>query len=232
MRSRSERSQSRRKASLAAVPEMQRGIDQYIDSVSEKHRLHRKIKFLLDVRGLVIINKMGGDYVEFGVYRGEMMYAAAKVLSPHVKRFIGLDTFRGLPKPRTGDDKLFVFESWGFMASPRKTAESMMSGYRTSLIEGDFRTKKVRSEFEATRPDISVLTVDCNWPSSVEAAFEMSTPFLKSGSVIFIDDYFVATRYPNFNNPILDRCASVNNLKLVEFMTYPPSARAFLVERK
>lgn len=212
--------------------ELKQSIDMYIETLSEKHRMHRKIKFLLDVRGLVVINKMGGDYVEFGVYRGEMMYAAAKVLSPHVTRFIGLDTFSGLPKPRTGDDKLFVFEKWGFMAARKSMVEEVMSEFATSLIEGDFREESSARAFNDLAPSISILSVDCNWPSSVEAAFELSAPFIKSGTIVFIDDYFVATRFPNFNDPILDRCAASHDFKLVEFMTYPPSARAFLVEKK
>jgi len=214
-----------------SVTKMQRSIDDHIGLISERHRMHRKIKFLLDVRGLVIINKMGGDYVEFGVYRGEMMYSAARVLSPHIERFIGLDTFTGLPEPQQEDDRLFVFESWGFMASPKTVACGMMDEYNTVLIEGDFRQKKTQTAFTDTKPTISVMTIDCNWPSSVEAAFDMSASFLKSGSIIFIDDYFVATSSPNFNDPILKKAAEEKGLRLVDFMTYPPSARAFLVEQ-
>ena len=82
------------------VGDIAQSIDAYIDKISEGHRMHRKVKFLLDVRGLLVINKLEGDYVEFGFYRGEMMYAAARILAPRIRRYIGLDTFTGLPKPQ------------------------------------------------------------------------------------------------------------------------------------
>jgi hypothetical protein len=215
---------------LQKTDEVIKQLDDYIIKLEEGHRMHRKIKFLLDIRGLLVINKMTGDYVEFGIYRGEMMYSAAKIIGKWINRFIGLDTFAGLPKPLEGDDKLFVFESWGFMACPKVRVEEIMKGFNTLLIEGDFRDGDVTRTFREQAKTISVLTIDCNWPSSVEAALHMSAPYLRSGSIIFIDDYFVATKYPNFNDPILKEVTCKNGFRLVEFMTYPPSARAFIVE--
>ena len=210
---------------------LKQAIDIYIDKLSEGHRLHRKIKFLLDVRGLLIVNKIEGDYVEFGVYRGEMMYAAARILSPHIRKYIGLDTFAGLPKPCEKDSEIFVFESPGFMASPREVADTMMSGFNTTLIEGDFRLKEVQRKFKASVSKISIVTLDCNWPSSGEAAMNIIAPFLQNGSIVFNDDFFVGTRYSNFNGPILKQISQEYALKFVEFMTYPPAGRGFIVEK-
>lgn len=213
------------------VSEMRRTLNQCIGLLEEKHRMHRKIRFLLDIRGLLVANKIEGDYVEFGVFRGEMMYAAAKILSPHTTRYIGLDTFTGLPKPQEDDASLFLFEAAGFMASPKKVTETIMAGYPTILIQGDFREESIQEQFHAQAPKISVLTIDCNWPSSVRAALRISTPYLQPGSIIFTDDYFVAAHAPNFNNPILEQASQESGFKFVEYMTYPPCARAFLVEQ-
>ncbi len=192
--------------------------------------MHRKIQFLLDIRGLLIINKIKGDYVEFGVYRGEMMYSAAQIFGQYIDKFVGLDTFSGLPQPQQDDDKLFVFESWGFMACAEDQVREILDGFDPVLIAGDFREKSVQDQYKKIAGPISVLTIDCNWPSSVEAAFQMSSPYLQSGSIIFIDDYFVATKYQNFNDPLIQNAAAQHNYRLIEFKTYPPSARAFLVE--
>ena len=215
----------------ATVSDLKRSIDQYTEILEEKHRMHRKIRFLLDMRGLLVINKIEGDYVEFGVYRGEMMYAAATILSPYITRYIGLDTFEGLPAPQENDADLFVFESLGFMASPKETAEAMMHGYPTILIQGDFRQESILAQFRAQVSSISVLTIDCNWPSSVKAALLVSAPYLQSGSIVFIDDYFVATRQVNFNDEIMRQVSEVHEICFVEFQTYPPCARAFIVEK-
>jgi hypothetical protein len=214
----------------ADVNNLQSSIDATIDALSEKHRMHRKIRFLLDIRGLLIINKLRGDYVEFGVYRGEMMYAAGRIIGMNIDRFIGLDTFTGLPEPETDTDALFVFEQPGFMASPRAVAESMMDGYDTLFIQGDFRDEAVLSRFRAEVGTIAVLSVDCNWPSSVEAALLSSASALTSGSIVFIDDYFVGTRGANFNDVLLRQVEEISGLRLREFETYPPCARAFIAE--
>lgn len=213
------------------VNDLKQAIDDYTEIVSEGHRMHRKVRFLLDIRGLLIINKIAGDYVEFGVYRGEMMYAAAKILTNHVNKYIGLDSFTGLPTPEKDDEKLFVFESEGHMGSSKEVAAGMMSEFDSILIEGDFREQGVQKELKAATSKISVLTIDCNWPSSVKSAIDLSASLLQSGSIVYVDDYFVATRSPNFNVPFLAKAEQENNIKFIEFMTYPPCARAFVVEK-
>jgi len=211
--------------------DVRESIDACIENLSEGHRLHRKIRFLLDIRGLLVINKIEGDYVEFGVYRGEMMYAAARILSQHVGRFVGLDTFTGLPEPHEDEDKPFVFESEGFMAAPKSRAADMIRGFDAALIEGDFRRPEVREKLAAEVSKISVLVLDCNWPSSVRAALNAGAGALGSGSIVYIDDYFVGTRHPNFNEKILREAGQAHGVRFVEFMTYPPCGRAFIVEK-
>ena len=201
-----------------SAADLAESIDNCIAMLSERHHLHRKIRFLLDIRGLLIINKIQGDYVEFGVYQGEMMYAAAKILSPHIRKYIGLDTFTGLPRPHKDDAEIFVFESERFMAVPREVADTVISGFDTTLIEGDFRRKKVQEKFRAEVSRISVLTIDCNWPSSMRAALLVSYPFLQSGSIVFLDDYFVGTRQANFNDKIMQKITEQSGLSFKEFI--------------
>lgn len=216
--------------SKSAISDMQRSIDAYVEEISEKHRLHRKIQFLLDIRGLFIINRIKGIYVEFGVFRGEMMYSAAKILSPHISKYIGLDTFTGLPEPDREDSKLFVYKTAGFMSSPKKVAEQMMEQFDFCFIEGDFRKQKTLEEYKNKASKISLLIIDCNWPSSINVALKASAPFLQHGSVVFLDDYFAGTRHRNFHDQILAEEGGEYNVKFIEFKTYPPSARAYIVE--
>lgn len=211
---------------------MRDSISRYIGYLEEGHRLHRKIKFLLDIRGLLIINKIKGDYVEFGVYRGEMMFAASRVLAPNISRFIGLDTFGGLPQPHDGDEDIFVFKSEGFMTAPRELAEEMMVDADSHFIEGDFRDEGVQERLRELNPRISVLSIDCNWPSSVKKALHAGAPYLHHGSIVFLDDYFAGVHHRNFHDEVLAEIAEQENFLVVEFATYPPSARAFILEKK
>ncbi len=213
-----------------SVESLSASLDAAIEELSEQHRMHRKVRFLLEMRGLLVINKLEGDYVEFGVYRGEMMYAAKRVIGQWVNRFIGLDTFSGLPDPVGADEEKFVFEEPGFMASPKETAAGLMQGTDTVLIEGDFREEEVLSQFHEAAGPISVLSIDCNWPSSVEAALDAAADYLQAGTIVYLDDYFVATRAPNFHDPIMEKAAAKSGFCLREFQTYPPCARAFIAE--
>lgn len=207
------------------------GIDECIHQLEEKHRMHRKVRFLLDIRGLLIINKIDGDYMEFGVYRGEMIYAATRVIGHLINRFIGLDTFTGLPQPQKKDAEAFVFEEPGFMASPKSFADELLKDSNHHLIEGDFRSSQTSEVLNALKPKIAVLSIDCNWPSSVEASFEQARHFLQPGSIIFLDDYFVALRQPNFHEALLQKACAEHGLKPTLFQTYPPCARAFVCEK-
>ena len=211
--------------------DLQESIDRYIVQLEEGHRLHRKIKFLLDIRGLLVINKMEGDYVEFGVYRGEMMYAAARILSPNINKYIGLDTFYGLPIPYKDDQETFVYKTEGFMASPREVAQKLMEQFNAIFIEGDFREKTIIEQLKKEISRISVLCIDCNWPSSIKSAVEESMPFMQHGSIIFLDDYFAGTYHRNIHDEILKKEGRKYNLIFLEFMTYPPSARAYRAEK-
>ena len=71
----------------------------------------------------------------------------------------------------------------------------------------------------------------CNWPSSVDVAIRESMPYLQHGSAIFLDDYFAGPNQRDFHDAILLEEGKKHNFKFVEFMTYPPASRAFLVER-
>jgi hypothetical protein len=205
-------------------------LDAHIQRLEEGHRMHRKIQFLLDIRGLLVINHLEGDYAEFGVYRGEMMYCARRILGNRIGRYVGLDTFEGLPQPRGEDADTFVFESPGFMASPKSVAEAFLDGVPHELIQGDFRDAEVGERFQAACGTLSVLSVDCNWPSSVEVALRLAAPKLQCGTIVYMDDWFVGTRKPNFNVPLFQALEREHGLKLVEFKTYAPCARAFVVE--
>ena len=191
-----------------------------------KNRIERKIKFLLDVRGQVIVNKLDGAYVEWGVYQGEMIYAAHRVLQEHIHQYVGLDTFEGLPEPKGNDNEIYHFGSPGDHNISVESVEKDLSEVKPHLIVGDFRDQKVIDEFNGVVDKVAIAVLDCNWPSSLKAAFEATEPKLYPGSIIYIDDYFAGTRHENLNENLLKQ----SKLEFDNFMTYPPFGRAFIVK--
>ncbi|MFA5316101.1 MAG: class I SAM-dependent methyltransferase [Dehalococcoidales bacterium] len=202
--------------------------------LDQKHRLQRKIQFLLDIRGYFIVNQIQGCYIEFGVYRGEMTFCATDILDKTkcLSHYIGLDTFEGEPKLSESERAAnpFIKEN-DYSADYDETIQFLKKavGDRVSLIKGDFRNDEVLSKIEPYIP-IALCVIDCNLLSSIKKSIEYSLPRMKPSGVIFVDDLFVnmhTGRCEVLN--ILEKEAKKNNLKLIEYNTYAPCAKAFIV---
>tara|TARA_R110002073_G_scaffold18470_6_gene68325 strand:- start:1020 stop:1748 length:729 start_codon:yes stop_codon:yes gene_type:complete len=170
-------------------------IKELVLELDQKHFLERKVKFLLDIRGYLKLNDIKGNYVEFGSYKSEMQYAAYEILnSTHtIEKYIGLDTFKGEPTLRLKDRAHAPhLEKEQFSASYQETEEFVKKylGDSGFLIKGDFRHKKVVSKLDSF-DDFSVVVIDCNLLSSIEAALNYIIPRTVPGGLIFIDDFYV-----------------------------------------
>ena len=211
--------------------ELRKSIDETIVDISEKHRMHRKVQFLLDIRGLLIINKLKASYAEFGVFRGEMMYAAKEILKDNIDKYFGFDTFEGLPAPEGDDAKTFVFEDVGFMKCPYDEVKELLGDTPNELIVGDFREEEILSKIDKAIDTISILSLDCNWPSSVEASLDLGASKLVSGSIVYFDDYFVGMRGGDYTAPLIKQVEEKYGIKFIFFKSYAPCARAFVIEK-
>jgi hypothetical protein len=151
-------------------------------------------------------NKIDGDIVECGVWKGGSMLAAARTLtrSGDQKRHLYLfDTFDGMTAPTeedvdwTGSSAEFLLEKdekdeesriWCYapFESVRKTMEE--SGYdkdKIHLIKG-----KVEETIPLYAPKrIAILRLDTDWYESTKHELTYLFPRLSVGGVIIIDDY-------------------------------------------
>ena len=219
-------------ATFESTESLQKKIDHLILELDQKDRMQRKIQFLLDIRGLLVINKIIGQYVEFGVYRGEMMYAAQKILGGNISKFIGLDTFEGLPEPAFADQEKFVFERAGFMSAAEQQVAKMTTDAQAQLIKGDFRDLRIADAAKSTFDNLSVVVIDSNWPSSNEAALDLAIPYVQNGTIVFFDDYFTATRDGNYTNDKIEIIQKQGEIKFHYFNTYAPCAVAYIIEKQ
>jgi len=216
------------------IDEITQDLDALARSLDHKHRQQRKIQFLLDIRGYFIVNKIIGTYAEFGLYRGEMMYSAHKILKPSqcITQYIGLDTFTGEPSLTDKDQSSNPFLKVGDFLSDYEITRQFLTdhiGSHVRLIKGDFRIEDVRTKF-STVMDIALCVIDCNLLSSIEAALQMAIPKMVPSSVLFMDDYFINMGEGKCETETLlkDICAA-NKRRLIEYKTYPPCSRAFLL---
>ena len=182
-----------------------------IQQFDQKHPLERKIKFLLDIRGVVLMNNLTGSYVEFGCYNGDMTCFASSILhKTHIQKYIGID-------------------SWNieYNLKPDKESHTSISTKCGRISE---RIEIINTNFVTHPPElplISIAVIDCNYIESIKSCVELIRKYMDNVCIVFIDDYF------------LDICSSEyrSEIKSIEsigrsceyYNTYPPFARAIII---
>jgi hypothetical protein len=146
----------------------------------------------------------GGDYLEFGVYRGFTLWyaqALAKDLGLRGMRFFGFDSFAGLPRPEgvdaSGESQAF-YE--GAYQATRASVEKNLSGLgadweRVKLVEGWYdKTLTAENRRALGLKRAAVCVIDCDFYESARLALEFAAPLLGDGSIVLFDDW---TAYQN-----------------------------------
>jgi O-methyltransferase len=137
-----------------------------------------------------------GDYLEFGVYEGQMFRFAYKEAAERMPwmRFIACDSFQGLPKPKGIDSGGEFLE--GQFACSREQFLSRLKNESISLekimiIPGWFSDSL--QEQNIAKLDIktvSIAYVDCDLYESCVPVLSFLTTRLRQGSVVMFDDWF------------------------------------------
>jgi hypothetical protein len=118
-------------------------------------------------------------YLEFGVYRGRTIRYWASHLPAPGARFVGFDSFEGLP------------EDW----QPNAQRGSFSVGQapqvddpRVSFVVGWF--DKTLPSYEPPAHDQLIVNVDCDLYSSTQYVLEWIAPYLRPGTLVYFDDLF------------------------------------------
>lgn len=165
-----------------------------------------RIASLCNAVNYLVKNKVEGDIVECGVWRGGSTMAAIDTLikAGDTSREIYLyDTFEGMSEP-TEADKVFTGTTAGELMDTTEK-EDPTSVWCYSAIEEvqqnvgslKYPTTKlhyVKGKVEDTIPDtlpgkIALLRLDTDWYESTAHELEHLYPLLVPGGVIIIDDY-------------------------------------------
>lgn len=203
-------------------------LNNIVERLDQKHPLDRKIQFFLDIRGLLKVNNMVGSYVEYGCFLGETVYSAKSILGSNLNHYYGIDLF-DVPQKSDEDlnntfdtDNPFTFESFDL-------SDNFFSNQPdVSIIKGDLRDPQTFNSLP--KNDLVVALVDCNFNDSLQSSIDHAVKNLKSGGLLFVDDYFT-----NLENGVhvvermLSNSLANNGKKRVFFNTYPPFAQAYLI---
>ena len=179
-----------------------------------KYSHERKLRFLLDVRGYILINKIKGNYIEFGSFLSEMQIASFLILDKTkcVINFFGVDLFK----------KFNGFNS--NFNNVKKNLERISK--KLKILKLDLSIKK---NFKKINIPINISVIDCNEKDSLVNSLEHSIKNIVNGGMIYIDDYFILEKKNLFLKPSINKFLKKYKKKLEFFKTYPPFGIAVII---
>ena len=161
---------------------------------------------LIQAVNYIIKNKIAGDIVECGVWKGGSIMAIAKTLlalKSYDKELYLFDTFEGMPRPTEFDisynDKLAIkhFEERKIDNNNSDWSRIELDEVKNNVFSTGYNNEKfhfIKGKVEDTIPEfspetISILRLDTDWYESTRHELIHLFPRLVKGGVIIIDDY-------------------------------------------
>jgi hypothetical protein len=183
-----------------------------------------------------------GDYLEFGVYRGDNVvnaWRSARVTGREGVRFYAFDSFQGLPDPEASPvDRGGEFEE-GQYAAGRSEFEHTLRRAGVDMS----RLTVVEGFYETSLPDLhpheigleaaSLVWIDCDLYSSTVCALDFVTDLLQDGSVLLFDDWYCfRARADKGEQQACHEWLERNpGITLVPYRDFHWAGRAFVVNR-
>ncbi len=136
-----------------------------------------------------------GDYLEFGVFRGDSLLCMdrARRRAGMSFRLIGFDSFEGLPQLSAEDESLGWEAGWfesDYDRTRRRLSRNGVDWSRTLLVKGWYEetlTPELRRTHEIVKA--STIMVDCDLYSSTRTVLGFVAPLIQDEAIIFFDDW-------------------------------------------
>jgi len=163
-----------------------------------------KLNALIYAVRYVVRNRIEGDIVECGVWRGGSMMAAAKTLlsTGDAERHLHLyDTFEGMSEPTEHDHRYDGRSAAEMLAATERDAPiwayASLEDVQQAMGETAFPAERIhyyKGKVEETIPEhapekISILRLDTDWYESTRHELHHLYPRLVPGGVLLLDDY-------------------------------------------
>jgi hypothetical protein len=202
-------------------------------------------------------NQVEGDYLEFGVFRGESFVAAYHAIaaerrehaaegfdSPEYKRwaaqlprFFAFDSFEGLP-PGTAERQIDYFPGAYGCSEAELRANIAKQGVdlaRVVTVPG-FYDKSLNQETKRKHglQKAALVMIDCDLYESTVPVLDFLTDLVGQGSVLIFHDWFRFKGRPDCGEQRACREWLARNpqLELIEYWREGPQAVSFLVNLK
>jgi O-methyltransferase len=203
-----------------------------------------------------------GDYLEFGVFRGDSFirafhtirhvyrwYTANTRHSPEQRRkaqgireamrFFAFDSFRGLPAPKGLDRRSSDFTEGQFACS----SDAFLDRLKRSGIDldkvvavpgwfNDTCTKGTITKYNMTAA--SIVHIDCDLYESAKTVLKFVEPLLVDGTVLIFDDWYCFRGNPEFGEQRAFRewVCSVSGWVFTEYQKEGAWSNSFIASRR
>ena len=193
------------------IPEINEENKNFIESIGEYSMtpLVRRWTLIKSVH-YVNKNKLVGDIVECGIWRGGNLFLCKKIQDKYYKdinrKFYGFDTFEGMPEPSVHDGKKInkIYQSLKKKKTPWiKVSLEEVKNFTKKLFLNIEDFYYIKGKVENTLIDkknlprsISILRLDTDLYESTKIELEILYPLLIEKGILIIDDYgdFVGCR--------------------------------------
>jgi O-methyltransferase len=169
--------------------------DYTLVSIERSYTLYKAVQYIVE-------NKIPGDFVECGVWRGGscMLIAYTLMIANVVDRKIWLyDTFSGMVKPgeNDGDQEKELWEKYRVTDDTSTWCLGEFEDVQKNLFKTGFpqeNFKFIKGKVEKMIPSaipqsISLLRLDTDWYESTKHELEFLFPILVNKGILLIDDY-------------------------------------------
>lgn len=166
---------------------------------NQQNRQAEKLKFFAGAFDFLTDNRIHGDYWEFGCHRGRTFRMALTEARRHNlkdMKFVAFDSFDGLPEPESPQ----VVEIWkrGALKTTDEEFKGMIQDHgiyvdNVELVKGFYSNSlngQLASKYLDEQRSPSFVNVDCDFYESARDVFKFICPFVKAGTLIYIDDYY------------------------------------------
>ena len=183
--------------------------------------------------------KVNGDYFEFGVHKFRTFYMAYKfseIKGLNSMSFKLFDSFKGLP----------ITEN---IQSPKLIAGSLKSTKKELLdfiIKNKFDEKKIKifENFYSNVPSsrdykelindrqsnkAAMVCIDCNLYDSYVQALELVLPFLQTGTIVYLDDYYSSPQSNKNPRKAFEEFKSISEIEFLPFLNVGWWGKSFIV---
>ena len=141
-------------------------------------------------------SNLQGEYLEFGVSRGQTFALAYHFAKTKGMRFFAFDSFKGLPDAEEYRLSANLFKKGDYACSAdafrRYVRSKGVDLRRVSVVEGWFdKTLTSGAKERLGLRQAAVVMVDCDLYQSAVSVLDFITDLLVQGSVLMFDDWFL-----------------------------------------